>query len=174
VVRLVTKRMDLRREVLAGRCRIFVEQGLNFVVVFLEQRSDLFPLFRREFQILGQVIEFFIHRSRTMNRRARLIGILRLRYILLRHGDGRHYEREHGSESLAATVADTGHAEAVCHLERDTLLIRGLDVSKRREASPRRAPAARSGEQPSALQLLLVRGTPSRIFVKCCHFACER
>ncbi len=55
-------------------------------MVLLKQRSDLFPLVRGEFQILGQMIEFLIDRPR-------------LPRLLLGHGDAGHPEREHASQS---------------------------------------------------------------------------
>ena len=50
-------------------------------MVLLKQGSDLFPLARREFQILCQMIEFLIDRPRAVDPRACLIRPLRLRCI---------------------------------------------------------------------------------------------
>jgi len=56
VVRPVADRVDLWAEVLARNVWIVVEQRLNLVVVLVKQRSDLFPLVWREFQIFGKTI----------------------------------------------------------------------------------------------------------------------
>lgn len=45
-VRFVANCVDLRSKVFPRSCRILVEQGLNLVLVFLEQRPHLLLLFR--------------------------------------------------------------------------------------------------------------------------------
>jgi hypothetical protein len=58
VVGFVADRVALRAEVFARELWILVEKRLNPIVVLSQQRSDLFPLGRREFQVLCEMIEF--------------------------------------------------------------------------------------------------------------------
>jgi hypothetical protein len=95
MVRFIANGVDLRTESFTRERRILIEQGLNLVVVLQEQRPDLFPLVRRKFQILGQMIEFLVDRPwGPMECRTRS---LRRRIIL---GDGNRCdgEREHAIE----------------------------------------------------------------------------
>ena len=78
MVCFVADGVNLSRECLAGGGWILIEQHLNLVVMFLEQRSDLFLLFWSQLQILGQAIEFLIDRSRTVDRLKFLAGRRRL------------------------------------------------------------------------------------------------
>ena len=90
MVGFVADRVDLRTESFARERRIPIEQRLNFIVVLLEQRPDLFPLVRGKFQILGQMIEFLIDRPRGSVEC--LTRSLRPGYIIL--GDGKNGDPE--------------------------------------------------------------------------------
>jgi hypothetical protein len=50
-VRFIADGVNLRSKLPPRRFRIFVEQGLNPIVVLLKQRSDLLPLWRSQLQI---------------------------------------------------------------------------------------------------------------------------
>ena len=95
VVRLFADRVDLRTERFARQPWIPVEQRLNLVVVFLKQRSDLFPLAGGEFQVFCQMIEFLIDRPRAVDTLACLIRPLRLRFMFLGHGNPGYPDREY-------------------------------------------------------------------------------
>jgi hypothetical protein len=56
VVRFVANRVNLRAELLAREVWILVKKRLNFIVVLIEQGSDLFALVRSEFQIFCQTV----------------------------------------------------------------------------------------------------------------------
>ncbi len=45
-MRFIADTMNLRSKRLTGSCRVFVQQRLNPVMVFLQQRPDLLLLFR--------------------------------------------------------------------------------------------------------------------------------
>ena len=77
LVRIITDGVDLRGESPARKRGVAVEERLDPVVVLLEQRPDLLPLVRGEFQILGQVIELLVHRPgavELLKRLMRLVG----------------------------------------------------------------------------------------------------
>ena len=96
-VRFIADRVDLRTQILTRSIWILVEERLNLVMVLLKQGPDLFPLVRGEFQIFSQVIEFLINQPRTVDRRACLIRLLRLRSVFLSYNNTGHCQREHGS-----------------------------------------------------------------------------
>jgi hypothetical protein len=60
VVCLVADRMDLRAESFVRSRRIFIEERLNLLVMFKQQRSDLLLLCGGEFEFVCQVVEFLV------------------------------------------------------------------------------------------------------------------
>jgi len=95
--------VNLFSECLAGGSWILIEQRLNLVVMFLKQRSNLFLLFWSQLQILCQVIEFLIHRSRTVDRLKFLAG-RRRRIPGLSRENTRHNQCERKSKYQTACV----------------------------------------------------------------------
>jgi hypothetical protein len=71
LVGFVTDGVNLRSKILPRKSLILIEQRLNLVVVFLQQRPDLLLLFRSQFQVFGQVSKFLVDGSRPMNIMAR-------------------------------------------------------------------------------------------------------
>jgi hypothetical protein len=66
-VRFVADSVNLRTKLLPRRCRIFVEQRLNPVMVLLKQRPDVLLLFPSQLQILRKLSEFLVDRLRRMD-----------------------------------------------------------------------------------------------------------
>ena len=59
--------VNLRGKVLAGRFGISVEQGLNFIVVLLKERTDLLLLLRSQLQVFGELRELLIDGLRRVD-----------------------------------------------------------------------------------------------------------
>ena len=57
--------MDLRREVSSRKRGILIEQGLDSIMVLLEQRSNLFLPAGSDFEVSGQMIELLVNRRFT-------------------------------------------------------------------------------------------------------------
>jgi thiosulfate reductase cytochrome b subunit len=67
VVRVVADRVNLRTQLLPRRCRIFIEQRLNPIVVLHKQRPNLSLLLRRQLQIFRQAGQFLVEGLRRMD-----------------------------------------------------------------------------------------------------------
>jgi hypothetical protein len=66
-VRLVTDGMDLRSKLLPRKCRVFVEQGLNLIMMLLKKRPDLLLLLRSQLQIFSKASKLLVDRLRSMD-----------------------------------------------------------------------------------------------------------
>ncbi len=60
VVCFVADSVNLRCKLLPRSCRVFIQQHLNLILVFLKQMSNLLPLFRSQLQILRQASKLLI------------------------------------------------------------------------------------------------------------------